>query len=206
MDVQGLAAALLHDVMEDTGVAKITLAEHFSETVADLVDGLSKLERLEYQTKESAQAENFRKMVLAMAQDIRVIIVKLADRLHNMRTLDAMRLDKRQRISQETLDIYAPIANRIGLNKVYRELQDLSFKHTYPNRYQVLAKAVKAARGNRRELVGKILVSIEQRLAEARLPAVIKGREKISTVFIKRWWKNTCLFRKCSTSTLFASS
>lgn len=126
-------------------------------------------------------------MVLAMAQDIRVIIVKLADRLHNMRTLDAMRLDKRQRISQETLDIYAPIANRIGLNKVYRELQDLSFKHTYPNRYQVLAKAVKAARGNRRELVGKILVSIEQRLAEARLPAVIKGREKISTVFIKRW-------------------
>jgi len=178
LDVQGLAAALLHDVMEDTGVAKITLAEHFSETVADLVDGLSKLERLEYQTKESAQAENFRKMVLAMAQDIRVIIVKLADRLHNMRTLDAMRLDKRQRISQETLDIYAPIANRIGLNKVYRELQDLSFKHTYPNRYQVLAKAVKAARGNRRELVGKILVSIEQRLAEARLPAVIKGREK----------------------------
>lgn len=178
LDVQGLSAALLHDVMEDTGVAKLTLAETFNPTVADLVDGLSKLEKLEYQSKETAQAENFRKMVLAMAQDIRVIVVKLADRLHNMRTLGAMREDKRRRIAQETMDIYAPIANRIGLNKVYRELQDLSFRHAYPHRYYVLDKAVKAARGNRRELVGKILQSLKQRLEEAKLNAQIKGREK----------------------------
>ena len=178
MDAQGVAAALLHDVLEDTGVSKATLAEHFGKTIADLVDGLSKLERLEYQTKETAQAENFRKMVLAMARDVRVIIVKLADRLHNMRTLDSMREDKRKRIALETLEIYAPIANRIGLNKVYRELQDLSFRHLYPNRYQVLAKAVRAARGNRREVVNKILQSVSQRLVENNIEATIKGREK----------------------------
>ncbi|MBI3145255.1 MAG: bifunctional (p)ppGpp synthetase/guanosine-3',5'-bis(diphosphate) 3'-pyrophosphohydrolase [Pseudogulbenkiania sp.] len=178
LDVQGLAAALLHDVLEDTGVTKPTLVEKFGRTIADLVDGLSKLERLEYQTKETAQAENFRKMVLAMARDIRVIIVKLADRLHNMRTLDAMREDKRQRIALETLEIYAPIANRIGLNKVYRELQDLAFKHLHPHRYHVLSKAVRAARGNRREVVSKILHSVSQKLVECNIEATIKGREK----------------------------
>lgn len=178
IDSQGLCAALLHDVMEDTGVAKLTLAEHFGKSVADLVDGLSKLEKLEYQTREAAQAENFRKMVLAMAQDIRVIIVKLADRLHNMSTLDAMREDKRQRIAQETLDIYAPIANRIGLNKVYRTLEDLSFQHLHPHRYQVILKAIHAARGNRRELVDKILENIEVRLEEVKIQSRIKGREK----------------------------
>ncbi len=178
LDVQGLAAALLHDVLEDTGVTKPTLVEKFGRTIADLVDGLSKLERLEYQTKETAQAENFRKMVLAMARDIRVIIVKLADRLHNMRTLDAMREDKRQRIALETLEIYAPIANRIGLNKVYRELQDLAFKHLHPHRYHVLSKAVRAARGNRREVVSKILHAVSQKLVECNIEATIKGREK----------------------------
>lgn len=178
MDAHGLAAALLHDTMEDTGVAKSTLEERFGSVVAELVDGLSKLERLEYQTKETAQAENFRKMVLAMAKDIRVIIVKLADRLHNMRTLDAMREDKRRRIAQETIDIYAPVANRIGLNKVYRELQDLCFKHLHPNRYQVLHKAIRAARGNRRELVSKIMQALSQKLVQANIEASIKGREK----------------------------
>ncbi|WP_174875978.1 RelA/SpoT family protein [Vogesella oryzae] len=178
LDAQGLAAALMHDVLEDTGVTKPTLVDHFGRTIADLVDGLSKLEKLEFQSKESAQAENFRKMVLAMARDIRVIIVKLADRLHNMRTLDAMREDKRQRIALETLEIYAPIANRIGLNKVYRELQDLAFKHLYPHRYQVLSKAVRAARGNRREVVDKILRAVSQRLVESNIEATIKGREK----------------------------
>ncbi|KJV32578.1 guanosine-3',5'-bis(diphosphate) 3'-pyrophosphohydrolase [Aquitalea magnusonii] len=178
LDVQGLAAALLHDVLEDTGVTKPTLVEKFGKVVADLVDGLSKLERLEYQTKETAQAENFRKMVLAMARDIRVIIVKLADRLHNMRTLDSMREDKRQRIALETLEIYAPIANRIGQNKVYRELQDLAFKHLHPHRYSVLSKAVRAARGNRREVVNKILKTVSQRLVESNIEATIKGREK----------------------------
>ncbi len=178
LDAHGLAAALLHDTMEDTGVAKATLVEHFGKSVAELVDGLSKLERLEYESKESRQAENFRKMVLAMAKDIRVIIIKLADRLHNMRTLDSMREDKRRRIAQETIDIYAPIANRIGLNQVYRELQDLSFKHLYPNRYGVLAKAVRAARGNRRELVSKIMQALSRKLVEANLEATIRGREK----------------------------
>ena len=178
LDAHGLAAALLHDTMEDTGVAKATLAEKFGKQVAELVDGLSKLERLEYQSKEARQAENFRKMVLAMARDIRVIIVKLADRLHNMRTLDAMREDKRQRIARETLEIYAPIANRIGLNKVYRELQDLAFMHLHPHRYHVLSKAVRAARGNRREVVDKILKAVSQRLVESNIEATIKGREK----------------------------
>lgn len=178
LDVQGLAAALLHDVLEDTGVTKPTLIEKFGKIIADLVDGLSKLERLEYQTKETAQAESFRKMVLAMARDIRVIIVKLADRLHNMRTLDSMREDKRRRIALETLEIYAPIANRIGLNKVYRELQDLAFKHLHPHRYGVLSKAVRAARGNRREVVTKILQSVSQKLVQSNIEATIKGREK----------------------------
>ena len=178
MDHQALIAALLHDVMEDTGVTKLEIADQFGKPVADLVDGLSKLERLEYQTKETAQAENFRKMVLAMAKDIRVIIVKLADRLHNMRTLDAMREDKRRRIAQETIDIYAPVANRIGLNKVYRELQDLCFKHLHPNRYQVLHKAIRAARGNRREVVSKILDAVKSTLATAGINAQVFGREK----------------------------
>lgn len=178
LDAQGLAAALLHDVLEDTGVAKPTLVEEFGKTIADLVDGLSKLERLEYETKEAAQAENFRKMVLAMARDIRVILVKLADRLHNMRTLDAMREDKRKRIALETLEIYAPIANRIGLNRIYRELQDLAFKHLHPHRYHVLSKAVRGARGNRREVVSKILRSLSQKLVESNIEAMIKGREK----------------------------
>ena len=178
LDAHGLAAALLHDTMEDTGVAKATLAEKFGKQVAELVDGLSKLERLEYQSKEARQAENFRKMVLAMARDIRVIIIKLADRLHNMRTLDSMREEKRRRIALETLDVYTPLANRIGLNKVYRELEDLCFKYLYPNRYSVLAKAVRAARGNRRELVGKILTAIARKLVEANIEAGIRGREK----------------------------
>lgn len=178
LDAHGLAAALLHDTMEDTGVAKSTLAEKFGKQVAELVDGLSKLERLEYQSKEARQAENFRKMVLAMARDIRVIIIKLADRLHNMRTLDSMREEKRRRIALETLDVYTPLANRIGLNKVYRELEDLCFKYLYPNRYSVLAKAVRAARGNRRELVGKILTAIARKLVEANIEAGIRGREK----------------------------
>lgn len=178
LDVQGLAAALLHDVLEDTGVTKLALTDKFGRTIADLVDGLSKLERLEYQTRETAQAENFRKMVLAMARDIRVILVKLADRLHNMRTLDSMREDKRRRIALETLEIYAPIANRIGLNKVYRELQDLAFKHLHYHRYHVLSKAVRAARGNRRELVNKILQTVSQKLVSSNIEAVIRGREK----------------------------
>ncbi|MFC4160155.1 RelA/SpoT family protein [Chitinimonas lacunae] len=178
LDAQALAAALLHDVMEDTGVSKHELTERFGRTVADLVDGLSKLERLEFQSKEEAQAENFRKMLMAMARDVRVILVKLADRLHNMRTLEAMREDKQKRIASETLEIYAPIANRIGLHSIYQELEDLSFKYLHPLRHEVLAKALKAARGNRREVVGKILDALKQKLSDAGIETVISGREK----------------------------
>src|SRR2546428_5424811 len=151
LDAQRLAAALLHDVMEDTSVTKTEIETSFGKPVADMVDGVSKLDQIEFQTREDAQAESFRKMLLAMAQDVRVILIKLADRLHNMRTLEAMALSHRQRIARETLDIYAPIANRLRLDALYQELQDLSFKHLYPIRYRVLAKAIKAARGNRRD-------------------------------------------------------
>ena len=164
LDPQALTAALLHDVMEDTAITKAQIAQDFGKITAELVDGVSKLDRLEHQSYEEAQAENFRKMLLAMARDVRVILIKLADRLHNMRTLDAVRLDKRRRIARETLEIYAPIANRLGLNTLYRELQELSFRNLHPLRYRVLAKAVRGARGNRREVVGKILAAIEQRL------------------------------------------
>ncbi|MDQ5887205.1 MAG: hypothetical protein RL210_2158 [Pseudomonadota bacterium] len=178
MDHQALIAALLHDVMEDSGVTKLELAEQFGKPVAELVDGLSKLERLEFQTKEDAQAENFRKMLLAMARDIRVILIKLADRMHNMQTLEAMAPDKQKRIAKETMDIYAPIANRIGLNAVYQELEDLSFRYVHPHRYLVLSKALKAARGNRREVVGKILDAIRHKLEDSGIDANVNGREK----------------------------
>ena len=178
IDVQAIIAALLHDVVEDTEVTTEQVAEKFGKPVAELVDGLSKLDRIQFETREDAQAENFRKMLLAMARDVRVILIKLADRLHNMRTLESMALDKRERIARETMEIYAPIANRLGLNDIYRELQDLSFKHLHPNRYAVLSKALKVARGNRREVLGKILESIRQRLAEHHIEAEVTGREK----------------------------
>ena len=178
LDPQALIAALLHDVMEDTVITKAQLAEHFGKTAAELVDGVSKIDRIENQSYEEAQAENFRKMLLAMARDVRVILIKLSDRLHNMRTLDAVRPDKRRRIARETLEIYAPIANRLGLNNLYRELQELAFRHMHPLRYRVLIKAVRQARGNRREVVGKILESIRHRLPECGIQAEVIGREK----------------------------
>ena len=178
LDPQALTAALLHDVMEDTTITKQEIHDRFGKTTAELVDGVSKLDKIEFQSAEDAQAENFRKMLLAMARDLRVILIKLADRLHNMRTLDAVRPDKRRRIARETLEIYAPIANRLGLNNLYRELQELSFKHLYPVRFAVLARAIKASRGNRREVVGKILHSIRQKLADCKIEAEVQGREK----------------------------
>ncbi|RKP50739.1 RelA/SpoT family protein [Trinickia fusca] len=181
LDAQSVMAALLHDVMEDQGVTKTELAERFGPKVAELVDGLSKLDKMEFRNREEAQAENFRKMLLAMARDVRVILVKLADRLHNMRTLGAVPPEKRRRVARETLDIYAPIAHRLGLNNTYRELQDLSFANFNPNRYATLEKAVKAARGNRREVVGKILESVQRAIADAQIEAEVTGREK--TIF-----------------------
>ena len=178
LDAQAIMAALLHDVVEDTSVSKNDVAEQFGKPVADLVDGLSKLNKIEFETKEDAQAENFRKMLLAMARDVRVILIKLADRLHNMRTLESMSREKCERIARETMEIYAPIANRLGLNAIYQELEELGFKHLHPNRYAVLSKALKVARGNRREVVGKIQEAIRQRLEENHLHAQVQGREK----------------------------
>ena len=178
LDPQAVIAALLHDVMEDTAITKQEIADKFGKSAAELVDGVSKIDRIENQSYEEAQAENFRKMLLAMARDVRVILIKLADRLHNMRTLGAVPVEKRRRIARETLDIYAPIANRLGLNTLYRELQELSFLHLHPLRHNVLAKAVKKARGNRRELVGKITETLRRRLPEAGIEAEVMGREK----------------------------
>jgi GTP pyrophosphokinase len=178
LDVQAIIAALLHDVVEDTDITTEQVAEKFGKPVAELVDGLSKLERIRFETREDAEAENFRKMLLAMARDVRVILIKLADRLHNMRTLESMSHDKCERIARETMEIYAPIANRLGLNDIYHELQDLSFKHLHPNRYAVLLKALKVARGNRREVVNKILEAVGKRLAEQHIHADVTGREK----------------------------
>ena len=178
LDAQGLAAALLHDVMEDTSVTKNELEKSFGKPVADMVDGVSKLDQIEFTSKEEVQAESFRKMLLAMARDVRVILIKLADRLHNMRTLDAMAPAHRKRIAKETLDIYAPIANRLGLNSLYLELQDLSFKHLNPMRYRILAAAIKAARGNRREVMNRLLDVIREGLAKENVLAIVSGREK----------------------------
>jgi len=178
LDGQALVAALLHDVMEDTSVTKAEISDTFGKPVADLVDGVSKLDKIEFQSAEDAQAENFRKMLLAMARDVRVILIKLADRLHNMRTLAAVAPAKRRRVARETMEIYAPIANRLGLNALFHELQELAFAHTHPMRYRVLSKATRAARGNRREVVGKIEASVKARLAEVGIGAAISGREK----------------------------
>ncbi|MBY0439742.1 MAG: bifunctional (p)ppGpp synthetase/guanosine-3',5'-bis(diphosphate) 3'-pyrophosphohydrolase [Burkholderiales bacterium] len=178
LDPQALTAALLHDVMEDTAVTKEEIAESFGKPVAELVDGVSKIDAIEFQSKEDFQAENFRKMLLAMARDVRVILIKLADRLHNMRTMQVMDPVRKKRIARETLDIYAPIANRLGLNSIYQELEDLSFRYLHPTRYRVLAKALKTSRGNRREVVGKVQDAILARLKEASIDASVSGREK----------------------------
>jgi GTP pyrophosphokinase len=178
LDGQAIMAALLHDVIEDQDVKKEELIERFGPQVANLVDGLSKLEKIEFQSLVEAQAENFRKMLLAMASDVRVILIKLADRLHNMRTLGVMIPAKKRRIASETMEVYVPIAHRLGLNNIYRELQDLAFSHLYPMRYRTLVKAVKSARGNRREVVKKILEAVKNTLAMAGLRAEVYGREK----------------------------
>jgi GTP pyrophosphokinase len=171
-------AALLHDVIEDTAVAKQVLIERFGVQVADIVDGLSKLERIEFASREQQQAESFRKMLLAMARDVRVILIKLADRLHNMQTLDAVPRDKQKRVALETVEIYAPIASRLGLHDLFSELLDLSFRALHPFRFRTLQKAVQAARGNRREVLSKILESVQKTLPEAGVNAEVFGREK----------------------------
>jgi GTP pyrophosphokinase/guanosine-3',5'-bis(diphosphate) 3'-pyrophosphohydrolase len=178
LDHETLMAALLHDVIEDTVVTKDELAELFGHTVAELVEGVSKLDKLKFDNKEEMQAENFRKMVLAMVQDIRVILIKLADRTHNMRTLGALRPDKRRRIARETLEIYAPIANRLGIHDIKNELELLGFQALYPMRSRALKSAVSSARGNRKAIINNIQAEISARLAESNISAEIVGREK----------------------------
>jgi guanosine-3',5'-bis(diphosphate) 3'-pyrophosphohydrolase len=192
LDAQAVMAALMHDAMEDCGVTKVELIERFGAPTAELVDGLTKLDKLQFSTREEGQAESFRKMLLAMARDVRVILVKLADRLHNMRTMAAMQPAKRKRIARETLDIYAPIAHRLGLNQLYRELQELSFSHLYPWRHGALDKAVKRSRGYRRDIVERVQRDVEKAFAASKMKVLITGREKtVYSIYRKMREKHT---------------
>ena len=181
MDHQCLMAALLHDVIEDTSIPKHTLGQEFDDEVAELVDGVSKL-KIVFQSRAEAEAENFQKMTLAMAKDIRVILVKLADRLHNMRTLGYLNPEKRRRIAKETLEIYAPIALRLGMNNLRVEFEELGFKAMYPLRSSMIEKAVKKARGNRTEIVDQIKESIENCLSRLNISGEVFGRQKREVV------------------------
>lgn len=178
LDAQALMAALLHDALEDCGISKAELIERFGSPVAELVDGLTKLDKLQFDTREESQAESFRKMLLAMARDVRVILIKLADRSHNMRTLSDVPRAKWARIASETLEIYAPIAYRLGLNQTYRELQELSFQYLRPWRHNVLSKALERARSRRRDLIGKVHKEVETAFEATQMPIRIAGREK----------------------------
>ena len=186
MDMESIIAALLHDVIEDTPTVKEHIAVQFGPEVAELVDGVSKLTQINFENRIEAQAENFRKMLLAMVRDIRVMIIKLADRLHNMRTLSAMPPYKRRRIARETLEIYAPIANRLGMNLMRTELQKLGFAESYPMRYRILNESVRKVRGNRKEVIGKIKTAIEERLQQEGLAGRVQGREKhLYSIYLK---------------------
>ncbi len=178
LDYPSIAAALLHDVIEDTPTAKDEIAQKFGAEIASLVDGVSKLEKLNFNSRSEMQVESFRKMMLAMVQDIRVILLKLADRLHNMQTLDSVPPEKQSRIARETLEIYAPIANRLGMNSLKTELEDLGFRHAHPFRYRVLDKAVRRAEGNQRQFVKNISEKLNRALREAGLSATVTGRKK----------------------------
>ncbi len=186
LDAQAIMAALMHDTIEDQGITKAELIEKFGAPTADLVDGLTKLDKLHFNTREENQAESFRKMLLAMARDVRVILIKLADRLHNMRTMQALAADKRRRIARETQDIYAPIAHRLGLNQTYRELQELCFELLNPWRHAALSKAVQRARGNRRDIVERVQQEVQRAFGQQKIKVQVSGREKtISSIYQK---------------------
>jgi RelA/SpoT family (p)ppGpp synthetase len=178
MDAPTIVAAILHDVIEDTPTAKPEIAERFGADVAELVDGVSKLDHIQFRSRAEAQAESFRKMLLAMVRDIRVIMVKLADRTHNMRTLGAVPPAKRRTVARETLEIYAPIANRLGIHSIKSELEELGFKALYPGRYRIIEKAIKKARGNQKQFVGKIAENLREALDKAGVKGRVEGREK----------------------------
>ncbi len=178
LDYETVAAALLHDVIEDTPVSFEEIETQFGTVIAELVDGVSKLDKLKFRDRKEAQAENFRKMIMAMVQDIRVILIKLADRTHNMRTIMALRPDKRRRIARETLEIYAPLAHRLGIHHIKTELEERGFEALYPKRYKVLKEVIQSAKGNRREIIETITREIESRLKDAGITARVSGREK----------------------------
>lgn len=196
LDHETLAAALMHDVIEDTEVNREEIAEQFGETIADLVEGVSKLDKLDFKDKKEFQAENFRKMIMAMTQDIRVILIKLADRTHNMRTLGSLRPDKKRRIAKETLEIYAPIANRLGIHDFKNELENLGFEALYPMRSRALAAAVKQARGNRKEIIQNIQSDIATRIEESGLVAKVEGREKHLYSIYKKMLNKELMFNE----------
>jgi RelA/SpoT family (p)ppGpp synthetase len=178
MDHQTIMAAILHDVIEDTPTAGAQLKRKFGKGVTEIVNGVSKLDKIKFESTAEAQANNFRKMLMAMSNDIRVILVKLADRLHNMRTLEALKPEKRRRIARETLDIYAPIALRLGLNSIRLELEELGFTAMYPMRYRILDEQIYKARGHRKEIITKIRTALKRRMRQEKLPGQILGREK----------------------------
>ena len=186
LDSRSVMAAILHDVIEDTPTAREHIEEIFGQDVAYLVDGVSKITQIDFENREAAEAETFRKMLLAMSRDIRVILIKLADRLHNMRTLDALSAGSRQRIAVQTRDIYAPIAQRLGMYEWAKELEDLSFKHIYPKRFNAISKELSKRKGNRRSVIGKIAAALKERLGEHGLDAIVTGREKnVYSVYLK---------------------
>ncbi len=186
MDHQTLMAAMLHDVIEDTPTAKNKIIRKFGKGVAELVDGVSKLDKIEFESLAEAQAHNFRKMLMAMSNDIRVILVKLADRLHNMRTLEALKPEKRRRIARETLEVYAPIALRLGVNTIRLELEELGFATLYPLRYRILNEQINKARGHRKEIITRIRTALKRRMRQEKIPGQILGREKhLYGIYIK---------------------
>ena len=194
LDADTIVAAILHDVIEDTPIAKEELASRFGQTVADIVDGITKLDQIQFKSREEAQAESFRKMLLAMVRDLRVILVKLADRLHNMRTIEGMAPPRRRAIARETLDIYAPLAERLGLYAMKLELEDLGFHALYPRRYKVIEKALKRARGNQKEFLTRISENIGTALAKAGIEAEVEAREKhLYSIYRKMQRKRTSL-------------
>ncbi len=178
LDADTIVGAILHDVIEDTPIAKSDIAQRFGNDVAEIVDGVTKLDQIRFKNREEAQAENFRKMLLAMVRDLRVILVKLADRTHNLRTIEALAPAKRRQIARETLDIYAPVAERLGLYSMKLELEDLGFRTLYPQRYRVIERALKRARGNQKEFLGKIRTQLEAAIKKAGLEGHVEAREK----------------------------
>jgi guanosine-3',5'-bis(diphosphate) 3'-pyrophosphohydrolase len=196
MDYQTLSAAILHDVIEDTETAKEEIRSLFDDDIAELVDGVSKLTQIEFDSRAEAQAQNFRKMLMAMSNDIRVILVKLADRLHNMRTLGSLKPEQRRRIARETLEIYAPIAQRLGINNIRLELEELGFATLYPMRYRVLEQQVIKVRGHRKEIITKIRNALRRRLRQEKIPVQIVGREKHLYGIYQKMLKNKLSFNQ----------